>query len=199
MTSSTHTSTAVDDLDLSGLASLHPVIPHAVMYTLPQCPNCDRLKTLFKAAKLPVVAVTLEHGSTAHTLFGTTLQVKQTPIVLVHNTFDRPTYFSGFDSSNARRVTKAILGRLQSLADSGQLGPVEDYLAALIANIEPGQSHPFIEPATYAGLAARHSPHRAPQAPQCNEPAPLSATTPLLAAEPDTPSPEDRDLVRRLT
>lgn len=42
--------------DLSGLAPLHPLLPHAVMYTLPHCPNCDRLKTLFKAAKIPVVA-----------------------------------------------------------------------------------------------------------------------------------------------
>ncbi|MGB3675486.1 MAG: hypothetical protein WA988_13710 [Candidatus Nanopelagicales bacterium] len=47
--------TSTDTLDISGLAPLHPQIPHVVMYTLPVCSNCDRLKMLFRAARLPVV------------------------------------------------------------------------------------------------------------------------------------------------
>lgn len=143
-------------LDLGGLAPLHPQLPHIVMYTLPECTNCDRLKILFKAAKLPVVAIPIRSNDAAYRLFGTELRVTQTPIVLVHNTFEEPTYFSGFDSDRARIVINAMFDRLGILSRSAASLSVERYIEGLAASIEPNERAPFIRPEIFAAMAVSH-------------------------------------------
>lgn len=145
-----------EGLDLGGLMPLHPQLPHIVMYTLPVCSNCDRLKILFKAAKLPVVAVPISDSDEAYRLFTHELRVAQTPIVLVHNTFEAPTYFSGFDSERARIVINAVFDRLGILSRSASSLSVERYIEGLAASIEPGERTPFIRPESYAAMAADH-------------------------------------------
>ncbi|WP_032399736.1 glutaredoxin family protein [Rhodococcoides fascians] len=166
--------------DLSGLAPLHPLLPHAVMYTLPHCPNCDRLKTLFKAAKIPVVAAPLDDEPDAYQLFHGELHVAQTPIVLIHNTFTTPTYFSGFSSDLAQLAVRAIRSRLRDLEDSLDLPSIDLYVADLGAAIEPGQSCPFIRPDVFAALAASHSDCPREQVSRAAAPQPLSASSALL-------------------
>lgn len=169
-----------DGPDLSGLAPLHSVLPHAVMYTLPHCPNCDRLKVLFRAAKLPVVAVSLDDAPDAYQLFHGELHVKQTPIVLIHNAFTTPTYFSGFSSDLAQLTVKAIRSRLLSLEDTSDLASVDLYVTDLGAAIEPGQSRPFVRPDVFAHLAASHVDTSTEQLARIGAPQQLSASSTLL-------------------
>ncbi|OUS97371.1 glutaredoxin domain-containing protein [Rhodococcus sp. NCIMB 12038] len=152
-------SSAGDGLDLGGLAPLHPRLPHIVMYTRPVCPICDRLKILFKAAKLPVVAVPISDNDEAYRLFSEELHVTRSPIVLVHNTFQKPTYFSGFDSERARIVINSMFDRLEILSRSVGSLSVERYIEGLAASIEPGEGTPFIRPETFASMAANHLGH----------------------------------------
>lgn len=184
MTSSLHENSApriaVADLDLTGLAPLNSTIPHAVMYTLPHCPNCDRLKVLFKAARLPVVAVSLADASGPYQLFHDELHVQQTPIVLIHNTFTSPAYFSGFSTELARFTVKSIRARLLALEDSSELASVDRYVADLGAAVEPGQSHPFVRPEIFARLAASHVDSASTQPSRITMPASLSLSTVLL-------------------
>lgn len=181
---------AADGPDLSGLAPLHSVLPHAVMYTLPHCPSCDRLKVLFKAAKLPVVAVPLDDEPAAYQLFHDELHVKQTPIVLVHNAFTTPAYFSGFSSGLSQLTIKAIRSRLRTLEESSDLASVDLYVADLGAGIEPGQSHPFLRPDVFVSLAAGHLDRPSEQLPRSTAPQPLSASTTLLdLPRSETPPP----------
>lgn len=190
MTTTLDNISAPDSLDLSGLAPLHPLLPHVVMYTRPQCSTCDRLKILFKAAKLPVVAVPLDVDDAAHQLFNGELRVKQTPIVLVHNTFQGSAYFSGFNSDQARIAINAVFSRLKILEASTELTSVDSYLSDLATNIEPGQSHPFIRPDVFTSLAARHLGHTDVQAPRCTAPELLSTSTRLLSTSAsETPYP----------
>jgi hypothetical protein len=175
--------TSTDTLDISGLAPLHPQIPHVVMYTLPVCSNCDRLKMLFRAARLPVVAVPLAADTDAYRLLHDELQVKATPVVFVHNTFQEPVYFSGFDSERTSIVTAAVFGRLEILAESGQLASVDNYRADLAASIEPDARHPFIRPEVFASMAQAHLGRGDQQSVRIASPALLPASrseTPVL-------------------
>ncbi|PZU04569.1 MAG: hypothetical protein DI630_00140 [Gordonia sp. (in: high G+C Gram-positive bacteria)] len=169
-------------LDLSGLAPLHPVLPHVVMYTLPHCSTCDRLKILFKAAKLPVVAVPLDIDDDAHRLFSGELGVKQTPIVVVHNTFEDVSYFSGFNSGHARLAITSVFSRLRDVEESAAGFSVEGYMSELAASIEPGHAHPFVRADMFATLAARHLPSVAAQPPRCTVPALLSRNSVVLGS-----------------
>lgn len=164
-----HSPGSTGTLDASGLAPLHPHLPHIVMYTLPTCPKCDRLKVLFKAAKLPVVAVAIDTEVDAYTLFHDELQVKETPVVLVHNTFQEPAYFSGFDSDRTRIVINAVFARLEALAESGELTSIEHYLADLAAGVE-SSSRPFIRPEAFAAMAEGHLHWNGVQSPRITSP-----------------------------
>lgn len=176
------TSATSAGFDLTGLAPLHPTLPHAVMYTLPDCPNCDRLKTWFKAAKLPVVAVSLELESDAYRLFSGELRVQQTPIVLVHNTFEDAAYFSGFDSTKIRLTVAAVKARLKALNASNLLSSLDSYITELTASVEPEQKYPFLRAEVFAALAARHVRDDSAQPARCTTPEELSPSTPVIAA-----------------
>lgn len=167
-------SAVADDLDLGGLAPLHPSLPHIVMYTRPVCPNCDRLKRLFKAAKIPVVAIPITADDDVFRLFNVELHVGQTPIVLVHNTFQDPNYFSGFDSERARIVINAVFARLDVLQGSPEPFSIDRYLLDLAANLEPDERTLFIRPDVFAAMAANHLGHDGVQSARCTSPSLLS-------------------------
>lgn len=143
-------------LDLSGLAPLHPVLPHVVTYTLPVCPNCDSLKRLLKAAKFPTVSIPIEADDDAHKLFVGELGVKQTPVVLVHNTFATPVYFSGFASDLARVVVAGMKERLAVLTAADELSDSGDFVSGLSAILDPEAKTPSIRPEAFAELAESH-------------------------------------------
>lgn len=142
-----------------GLAPLHSWLPHIVMYTLPDCGNCDRLKLIFKARKAPVVGISISVDDDVYPFLTETLLVTQTPVVLAHNIFGAPTYFSGFDSDRARIVIDSMRARLDLLENQGRLDPhsAQQYLADLVYNIAPGVRYPFIHPDTFVSMTTSYT------------------------------------------
>lgn len=165
-----------DDLDLSGLAPLHPLLPHVVMYTQPACTDCNRFKILFKAARLPVVAVPLDADSDAYRLFTAELGVKRTPIILIHNTFQETAYFDGFDSDRAKIAINSVFARLKILEGAAEPLSVDLYLTDLLASIDPKDRPAFIRPAVFAEMAAKHLAHEGVLPPRSAAPKLLSTS-----------------------
>lgn len=152
------------DLDISGLAPLHPTLPHAVVFTLPTCPNCERLKLRFNGKSIPLIAVSMIDNDVAREVLVNQLGLQSTPITVVYNTFVDPVYFIQADIERSRRALDAITERLAGLYADGSLTDTGAYLDELVENTtaEPGKK-PALDPAVFADLATAHMPTGTPQ------------------------------------
>lgn len=166
----------LDRLDTSGLAPLHPVLPHVIVFTLPECPNCDRLELRFKK-DVPAVAIDLADNPDARALFVDRLGAQSAPVALVHNTFATPQYFLGADIERAKSVIGAIGARLALLETSAQLAVDGGaaFLDHLRANLDAPPRSIAIRPETFARLAEESMPPLRLRTARIGEPAALTA------------------------
>lgn len=155
-------STELDDL--TGLAPLHPILPHVIIYSLPVCPNCDRLKQQFKRRGLTPVSIDISQTPDAYEEFNGRLGVLSTPIVLVHNVFERPVFFSGKGAvpvDQGAIVARALTERLAHLVAGGYLdGDAQssylERLEAMAAENHP--RYPSVDARAFVELAGKIAP-----------------------------------------
>lgn len=159
-------------LDLSGLAPLHPVLPHVVVYTLPVCPNCERLKKQMVKNDVPAISIPLDEHPRAQELFRDRLGLRSTPIALAHNVFDRPVYYNSSASipiDQNKYALSAFKERLAVLEVSDQMPSAADYLEAIgtraRANAERDGGAPVLHAEEFAALAEMIIPRQRLQGP----------------------------------
>lgn len=162
MTIDSVTHSATDLPDLTGLAPLHPTLPHAVIFTQPVCPTCTQTMTRLAKSGLPAVAIDMTQQPQVMAQFAERLAVSKTPIVLVHNTFDRPVYFwstVGVALDQIRYATKAVKERLAHLEAAGAFESgysADSYLAALAEAASTAKPAPRLTLEQYVDLAGEH-------------------------------------------
>lgn len=162
MTTDSVIHSATDLPDLTGLAPLHPTLPHAVIFTRPVCPSCTQTKNRMVKSGLPAVAIDMTDQPEVMAQFAERLAVTKTPIVVVHNTFDRPVYFwstVGVALDQIRYATKGAKERLAHLEAAGAFEPgysADSYLAALAEAASATKPAPSLTIEQYVDLAGEH-------------------------------------------
>lgn len=150
-------------LDLTGLAPLHPVLPHAVVYSKPVCPNCDRLKQQLLRHELTPVNVDVTETPEAYAVFEE-MNLMSTPIVIVHNVFERPVFYWGKGAvpvDQGKISARAAGQRLDNLVAAGTIDSEQSgtYLAGLATT---GAAHdrrkPWVTPEEFVDLAEQLLP-----------------------------------------
>lgn len=166
--------------DLSGLAPLHPDLPHAVVYTNPACPNCDRIKRRTAAKGYPLISVSLADHPEAYD-FVVELGARQAPVTLVHNVFTTPVWFAGALPDQVSHLVAGTAERLAHLHNAGAVD-ADEFAAALTGLIDAEAKVPSVDPGTFAHMAAGL------MAPIRSQPARVSAPNPLRAERAQNPA-----------
>lgn len=163
MTTSTPTDLSVLP-DMSGLAPLHPTLPHAVIYTQPVCPTCTRVKGRMFKTGMPMVAIDMTSQPDVVDQFASRLGVNSTPVTLIHNVFDRPVYFwstgGGMPLDQIKLTTKSAAERLAHMEMAGAFKPDSDADSYIDELLDVAQAHsktaPALTPEQYIEIAAKH-------------------------------------------
>ena len=153
--------------DMSGLAPLHPTLPHAVIYTQPVCPSCNQVKARMFKLGLPLVAVDITDNTAATEQFVDRLAITRTPVTVVHNVFDRPVFFwsvTGLAVDQTKYAARAAAQRLAHLEAAGAFEPgsgADQYLEDLAHTAQDNQAAtgapaPSLTPEQYISLAGEH-------------------------------------------
>lgn len=171
------TTAPATDQDLTGLAPLHPVLPHVVVYSQPICPDCDRLKMLLALRKTPAATVDITSTPEALEMFTEHMGIRTTPIALVHNLYTEPVYFTGASVEHLRIITAAITERMTALTATGLFTGDHDQ-AGLAADLKAAaQGERIADAATFAQRTAALAPHTGHLAARADRPAALSTKT----------------------
>lgn len=152
-----------DTIDLSGLTPLHPVIPHVVVYGKPVCPNCDILKRQMLKRGLTPISIDLTQVPDAYAQFSS-MNLLATPIVVVHNVFERPVFFWGKGAvpvDQTKLTSDALRERFAHLIASNHLtsDSVDQYLLDMAARANDRSPRtPGVSPVDFVEFAHTLAP-----------------------------------------
>lgn len=144
--------------DLTGLAPLHPVLPHVIIYSKPVCPNCDMLKRQLHKKGLTPINIDITETPEAYEELKA-LNLLSTPIVLVHNVFERPVYFWGKGAvpvDQGKFTATAVSERFAHLITGGYIDAQAhaEYIDELAARaLAHDERQPSVTPEEFIELA----------------------------------------------
>lgn len=149
--------------NMTGLAPLHPTLPHTIVYSKPSCPSCDRAKARLFRMGMPAIDIDMTETTEVMDQFAGQLGVTSTPVVLVHNVFDRPVFFwspAGVALDQIKYSTRACGERLAHMEAAGAFEPDSDADAYITELLDVAQTNDKVSPALtvhqFIELSARH-------------------------------------------
>ena len=141
-----------ETLDLSGATPVHPVLPHAIIYTKPGCVNCGVVKRRSAANGLPLIEIDVADNETARD-FIVGLGAATSPVVIAHNVFTEPVWFAGGAPDQLRYLHGGYAERLTMLEASGDIEGADAYIAALGALCDTETTSPALSMGDYLDMA----------------------------------------------
>ena len=146
-------------MNLTGIAPLHPFLPHVVVYTQPGCHMCNRLHRRLNNSGVPHLFVDLADPTHAEALeiITSKMGIKSTPLTVVHNVWDNSVFFTGIAPDQTRLLIKRFPLSLDELSSdpSGTPVTVDDYLPGGHLDTSSGDL------VTWSAAAGAAFPHKA--------------------------------------